>query len=229
LPFFKRILHASSTHPPRILHAFQSILIVVARHYTGHFKSIVTKPQNVYILRNVACGGYVAGCNTQFFAYQPSNGGGPATFTVDAFNRNISHRLAFEDGIGGTYASMMAFPAWDEQLQNGGIDTSISISTRLLPWEVTGEMTGNHNSFPGGQRMFEQYNQILNLRQLHYGEDVRSVQGQDYLSQGSTNNSVCIQGPYRKYDALSNNNAVLVPGLGHWGVDALPGVRISTF
>ena len=37
-------------------------------HYTGHFKAVVTKPQNVMIMRDVACAGYVAGCNTRFFA-----------------------------------------------------------------------------------------------------------------------------------------------------------------
>merc|ERR1711865_1263482 len=27
-------------------------------HYTGHFKAVVTKPQNVMIMRDVACAGY---------------------------------------------------------------------------------------------------------------------------------------------------------------------------
>ena len=29
-------------------------------HYTGHFKAVVTKPQNVMVMRDVACAGYVA-------------------------------------------------------------------------------------------------------------------------------------------------------------------------
>ena len=37
-------------------------------HYTGHFKAVVTKPQNVLVMRDVACAGYVAGGNTRWFA-----------------------------------------------------------------------------------------------------------------------------------------------------------------
>ena len=46
-----------------------------------------------------------------------------------------------------------------------------SIPTRLLPWEVTSATGGDHNSFPGGENMFKAYSQVLNLRQVHFGED----------------------------------------------------------
>ena len=41
---------------------------VIEGHYTGHFKSVITKPENVYIARDVCCAGYSAGANTLFFA-----------------------------------------------------------------------------------------------------------------------------------------------------------------
>ena len=34
--------------------------IAVARSQTGHFKAVITKPQNVFVMRDVACAGYVA-------------------------------------------------------------------------------------------------------------------------------------------------------------------------
>ena len=46
-----------------------------------------------------------------------------------------------------------------------------SITTRLLPWEVTSATGGTHNSFPGGEQMFLLYSGALNLRQVHFGED----------------------------------------------------------
>ena len=36
-------------------------------HYTCHTKSVITKPQNVLVMRDIMCSGYVAGCNTKFF------------------------------------------------------------------------------------------------------------------------------------------------------------------
>ena len=48
---------------------------------------------------------------------------------------------------------------------------SRSITTRLLPWEVTSATGGTHNSFPGGEDMYKLYSGMLNLRQVHFGED----------------------------------------------------------
>merc|ERR1719201_1012687 len=44
-------------------------------HYTCHTKSVITKPQNVYVMRDVMCNGYVAGANTRFFG-EPDSGTG---------------------------------------------------------------------------------------------------------------------------------------------------------
>lgn len=44
------------------------------------------------------------------------------------------------------------------------------MTTRLLPWEVTSATGGTHSSFPGGQKVFEEYQRVLNLRSIHFGE-----------------------------------------------------------
>ena len=49
-------------------HSRSCACAAIEGHYTGHFKAVVTKPQNVLVMRDVACAGYVAGCNTLFFA-----------------------------------------------------------------------------------------------------------------------------------------------------------------
>jgi hypothetical protein len=101
-------------------------------HYTGHFKAVVTKPQNVLVMRDVACAGYVAGCNTLFFA-ENSDG----DFSMPTAGTNMMERLAFSNDVGAKYASMLAFPCTAKQMQSGHLDTVMSVTTRLLPWEVT--------------------------------------------------------------------------------------------
>lgn len=44
---------------------------------------------------------------------------------------------------------------------------------------------------------------------------------QDYISQGSTNNALCFQGPYRTKKANTDDYTELVPGQGHWGKQAM--------
>ena len=53
-----------------------------------------------------------------------------------------------------------------------GLLRSRSITTRLLPWEVTSATGGDHNSFPGGEKLFAIYSQMLNLR--CFGEDMKA-------------------------------------------------------
>ena len=78
------------------------------RHYTCHTKSVITKPQNVLVLRDVACAGYVAGGNTRFFGERAS--GNSETVSVKEISDSINSRLSFEDGD-GEYESMLAFVA----------------------------------------------------------------------------------------------------------------------
>ena len=215
--------------------------------YTGHFKAVVTKPQNVLIMRDVACAGYVAGCNTTFFARDK----GAKTYSLETARQNIQDRLSFADDVGAKYASMLAFPATEQQLEaNQGFDTVMSVTSRLLPWEVTGPAARDHSSFPGGQKVYEQYNSKLGLSGVHYGEDMKaaenqvgpasqtrtlprtlprthshafSLRAQDFISQGSTNNAICFLGPHRKYDRerCASNAAPTAPQPQPMRTDAL--------
>jgi hypothetical protein len=196
-------------------------------HYTGHFKAVITKPQNVYVLRDVACAGYVAGGNCIFFGQQTDQS---AAFNATLVKEDIEKRLAFSEDVGARYGSLLAFPMFEDQLtdSNSGIDTVMSVSGRLLPWEVTGtNSAGMHNSFPGGEAAFQKYSAVLGLRAIHFGEDLRAAENQDFISQGSTNNSLCFLGPHRKYDPFSGSFYSLTPGQGHFGSDAIPGVSAA--
>ena len=148
-------------------------------HYTGHFKAVVTKPQNVLVMKDVACAGYVAGMNTRWFA-KPESGG---AMSAEAAQENIQARLSFSNDDTDRYASMLAFPCWEGQFQSGQLDTVMSVTTRLLPWEVNN--AGTHASFPGGDKMFAKYAAALQLGQVHYGEDMKAAENQDFISQAN--------------------------------------------
>jgi hypothetical protein len=181
---------------------------------------VITKPQNVLVMRDIACAGYVAGCNTRWFAKK--TGG---TYGLDEAAVNMMNRLSFADEMTSKYGSMLAFPCWAGQFESGDLDTVCSITTRLLPWEVTSAGSGSNESFPGGAKAFEQYSSKLNLRSVHFGEDMKAVENQEFISQGSTNNATCFLGPHRRFDPFTKSFMSLVPGQGHFGPDAIPGVR----
>ena len=196
------------------------------RHYTGHFKAVVTKPQNVLVMRDVACAGYVAGCNTLFFAQDRS---GANVYSTNYATTQMMERLSFSDDVGARYASMLACPCTAQQFSSGHLDTVMSVTTRLLPWEVTNATGGDHQSFPGGQKVYAEYQGKLNLRSVHFGEDMKAAENQDFISQGSTNNATCFIGPHRAYDPFTRSFMNLVPGQGHFGPDAIPGVKPRAF
>ena len=181
-----------------------SVLLCARRHYTGHFKSVITKPQNVFVMKDIMSNGYRAGGNCKFFK------------TAE----EVSDRLNFEDNESDvSHPSMFAFIAPVEQLDL--LQNEISISKRLLPWDV-------HNKsmkyFPGGPDMFQFYADEFGLDSVHFGEDLRASENMEYMSQGSTNNALCFAGPFRSYDPITTKaHVILSPGMGHWGPDARPG------
>tara|TARA_B110000858_G_scaffold134563_1_gene152967 strand:- start:3955 stop:5772 length:1818 start_codon:yes stop_codon:yes gene_type:complete len=187
-------------------------------HYTGHFKAVVTKPQNVMVMRDVACAGYVAGCNTRWFGKSV----GKAGFDTETARRNIMNRLSFSDEDEESYGSMLAFPCNEGQFESGKLDTTMSVTSRILPWEVVGG-DSLHSSFPGGESMYTFYNELLGLDSVHYGSDMKAAENQEFISQGSTNNATCFIGPHRKYDPFTKSFMSLIPGQGHFGPDAIPG------
>jgi hypothetical protein len=190
---------------------------------TCHTKSVITKPQNVCVMRDVMCSGYIAGGNTRFFGANLQTGVFDATGNPSAVRSQMSSRLTFEDDSSGDYGSMLAFGA--PYGDGAKRDQVISITSRLLPWEVSKE---EKNYFPGGQDNFEKVKDMLELDSIHYGEELRATQNQDFISQGSTNNSICFVGPHRKFNPYSKQMHELVPGQGHFGSDAIPGVSAIT-
>ena len=140
---------------------------------------MVTKPQNVLVMRDVACAGYVAGGNTRWFAQKVDEEG----YELTAAATSMMSRLSFDDDTTDKYASMLAFPACEGQFKSGQLDTVMSVTSRVLPWEVTGGSTSPHDSFPGGNAMYKAYLNGLNLGQVHYGEDMKASENQDFISQ----------------------------------------------
>eukprot|EP00966_Prymnesium_polylepis_P049007 1134161-Prymnesium_polylepis.3 len=154
----------------------------VCSHYTGHFKAVINKPQNVFVMRDIACASYVAGMNTQFFGHKAGEKI-QRRYTASLARSQIMRRLAFADEVGAKYKSCMSFAVSAAEYEDGGLDTVMSVTTRLLPWEVN--TSGTHDSFPGGDEMFNEYNRVLNLKQIHYGEDVRAAENMEFISQVS--------------------------------------------
>jgi hypothetical protein len=141
---------------------------------------VINKPQNVFVMRDIACSSYVAGMNTTFFGHKPGqilqN-----RYDATAAKTQIMRRLSFADEVGSKYSSCMSFAMSAGEWEEGGLDTVMSVTPRLLPWEVN--TTNTHDSFPGGETMFNAYNQVLNLKQIHYGEDTRAAENMEFISQ----------------------------------------------
>ena len=148
-------------------------------HYTCHTKSVITKPQNVCVLRDIMCSAYTAGGNTKFFC-TPEGGtvdlgpGGPLE-SPEKFGqvvRNaIESRLNFEDE-NADYASMLAFVSSYKEESRGARDQVMSISQRVLPWDVSASSDQKH--FPGGDAGYTIYKLLYGLDMIHHGEDQRA-------------------------------------------------------
>ena len=135
---------------------------------------MAAKPQNVNVLRDIACASYVAGGNCKWFAEKAKG-----DFSVENATTAMMERLSLSDDVGGHYASMLAFPMTENQYQGGDMDTVMSVTERLLPWEVQSYSGGSHDSFPGGEDAFLTYKKVLNLRSIHFGEDMKAAENQE--------------------------------------------------
>lgn len=130
-------------------------------------------------MRDIMCSGYVAGGNSMFFGIGHTNVTAPVP-ALDIRN-DIEKRLSFQDDASGEYSSMLAFCA---PLGDGGKrDQVISISDRLLPWEVT-KNNAAKEYFPGGQSNFNAARTAIGLETIHFGEDVRAAENMEFISQG---------------------------------------------
>lgn len=181
-------------------------------HYTMHSKAVVTKPQNVFVLRDIMMNGYIGGCGTKWFSPNSSN-------FMSELNKRLGldeHYMTDTAGI----ASMMALPCSFSMPMH----EVIGVSDRILPWTVARNAEQQYSHFPGGKvAWLVFYNLGFDFTAVHYGEDQRAIQGQEFLSNGSLNNSMLFQGPHRRWNSLGMDGFQLVPGQGHFGTDALPG------
>lgn len=211
---------------------------VIEAHYTCHTKAIVTRPQNVNIMRDIMCASYEAGADARFFGSRDPDTGEVVTGRAKAQNirKAVRSRLEFQKEYSDLYESMFAFLApWDANDQFMQDNAFSLLGNSGLPWD-TGTGTnvaaaagaggrGEHAdvNFPGGYANWFRYDALLQLRQIHTGEDQGQRQRQDFVRTGSFNNSVCLLGPHRVYAPFSEKQFDLVPGQGHFGPDALPG------
>jgi hypothetical protein len=63
----------------------------------------------------------------------------------------------------------------------------VSLSARLLPWEVTRAEADQKSYFPGGRGHFQHYSNAYGLNSIHFGEDIRAAENMEFISQVSLN------------------------------------------
>ena len=228
---FARTLPLSPLSPglPRALADMQisanTSVKTIEGHYTCHTKSVITKPQNVMVMRDIMCNGYVAGANCDFFGMERDGNGKPTLdangnhkYSTTRIQQDINSRLTMAEGEDYNYPSMLALA--EEYNSPATRDQVISVSNRVLPWDSTAGTNFDH--FPGGKNAWSGAGQV-GLDTIHYGEDLRATTNQDFIAASTVNNSVCFLGPHRVYSQWSSTYQELVPGQGHFGPDALPG------
>lgn len=188
-------------------------------HYTCHVKSVVSKPQNVFVARDVCCAGYVAGGNVGYFT-KGRNG----QCSMIEGQKNLTERLGVNSGMTDYHPSLFAFPSMEEHtIAHTQMDTVMSLTGRMLPWNTSNPQDDAKDKFPGGKEMFDSYKKGINFGSIHYGEDGQASRAHAFVSAGSVNNSLCFRGPHRVFNPYSTKIMNLVPGLGHFGPDAIPG------
>ena len=207
------------------------------RHYTLHSKAVITKPQNVHVLRDIQCDGYVCGADMTFFgdvsySYSHSNSvpnwdsGDMSSSFAQHIQSDIRERLEFEHDIDNRYPSILCFCV---PLEDGGAsgqrwkqDAAFSLANGTTAWDVGPD--NGRQTWPGGSQLFDGYNKLFGLSQITQGVDPSSMQGHAFIRSGSANNAIVLQGPYRAYSPFTQSHFDLSPGQGHFGPDALPGV-----
>jgi hypothetical protein len=144
-----------------------------------HSKAIVTKPQNVFIMRDVLLNGYIGGCNTTMFPKVPAE-----------FNQALNNRLSLEENYmfdtKGVHSIIPIPVPWDWHCQDESrrrrrplpfpftrvapvarraSDRAapalgpqvIGLSDRILPWTVSRDASAQYSTFPGGRAAFKAF------------------------------------------------------------------------
>ena len=169
---------------------------------------MITKPQNVMVLRDVMCNGYVAGCNTAFFGAKDPKAA-DKEYSKEQIQADINTRLTMADGDEVDYPSMLAF--YEDFNEAAKRDQVISISNRVLLWDTTNGDTRD--------QFWRQIGWDLSagkgLEGIHYGEDLprhvqpglhRGVDGQQL---------VCSSARTASFTAVERPTRSWCPGRGH--------------
>ena len=194
---------------------------VIEGHYTCHTKAVITRPQNVMVLRDIQCDGYVAGSDVTWFGDISSKNREP--LTKEHIRQDLTSRLDFEHEHDNHYASMFAFAVPMDENAQYMQDMAFSLTNSNLPWDVGNGTEESHRNFPGGNPFFDKYSELFGFGQIHDGSDPQSISSNDYIRNGSYNNAICIIGPHRGYSPFTETMSDLTAGQGHFGADAQPG------
>ena len=124
---------------------------------------MITKPQNVMVLRDIMCNGYVAGCNTAFFGAKDPKAA-DKEYSKEQIQADINTRLTMADGDEVDYPSMFAF--YEDYNEAAKRDQVISISNRVLPWDT--QNADSKDQFPGGKGGWDLSNG-KGFEGIHYG------------------------------------------------------------
>lgn len=206
---------------------------VVEGHYTCHTKSVITKPQNVMVLRDIQCDGYVAGGGVTWFGdirhSENKNESEESKSDTDfpdcqEIADDLRSRLDFEREYDNQYASLLSFvcPYEADDRSQFMQDNAFSLTTSSLPWDIGNGQQGQRN-FPGGTHFWNAYSELFNLNYITAGSDPSSISQHDFVRNGSFNNAICLIGPHRSFSPFTASHFDLTPGQGHFGPDALPG------
>jgi hypothetical protein len=186
---------------------------VIEGHYTGHFKSVVTKPENVLILRDIQCANYTAGANAEFF-------GNGTPGNVNQVQEDMSNRLEFAEEDYSKLKSMFAILC--PYSKPSAYENGFSMTRVEIPWDASAQSSGVN--YPGGSAMHTAVERLF-----HFNSEVLSgmaptdMSDREYVRSGSYNNSFVFPGPWRSYNSFTTGKWQLHPGQGHFGADAVPG------
>jgi hypothetical protein len=131
-------------------------------------------------MRDIMMSGYVAGGNTRFFGEKnkpAAEDEGHKPYAVGDIQNAIDERLSLNNDSVAEYDSMLAFGA--PYGDGAKRDQVISLTDRLLPWEVTKANSPDKEYFPGGNTGFTAYRGAFRLNTIHFGEDVRAAENMD--------------------------------------------------
>lgn len=171
-------------------------------HFTCHTRAVVTRPENVFVARDIMLAGYDGGCNVKFHPL-------PDAGSTHSFDNEIT------DDSESIYAFLHL------TLDDDACADTLALAGRLHPSGTTTSSESNASS--ALLRIDPFYTKRFGFDKMHMGEDHAGMAAQSFMLARQPTNSLCFVGPHRVYSPYSQNFYELVPGQGHLGSDALPG------